>query len=122
MSQEQLTITKRPTVDNVKEICSSDSERDESGSTIQKTLTDESLGQETKSADGQNSHTDTDDLCGTFQRYFDEPTEKYTRPMMASMEECLTKIAALLTRVGRDLDANIDATPFRKGNKYLGPS
>ena len=63
VSQEQLTITKRPTVDNVNEICNSDSERDKSGSTIQKTLTDESLGQETKSADGQNSHTDTPMTC-----------------------------------------------------------
>ena len=63
VSQELLTITKRPTVDNVKEICNSDSERDKSGSTIQKTLMDESLGQETKSADGQNSHTDTPMTC-----------------------------------------------------------
>jgi len=40
------------------------------------------LGQKPKSADGQNSYTDTDNLYETLQRYFDESATKYTRLMM----------------------------------------
>ena len=36
------------------------------------------LGQKPKSADGQNSHTDTDNLYETLQRYFDESAAKHT--------------------------------------------
>ena len=103
-------------------MCSLDSAPDESGSIVQKTLSNDSLEQEHRSVDHQNSCTDTGDLCETLQRCFDDSPAKYTGMMMTVTEECPTKIDAVFTHVGRELDASIDVTPFRKRNSHLDSS
>ena len=60
------------------------------------------LGQKPKSADGQNSHTDTDNLYETLQRYFDVSAAKHTRLMMTRIHTptlitCTKHCNAILT-------------------------
>ena len=60
--------TDRDTVDNEKDICSVDGEHEKNESIIvyiQKVVTDESLGQQTRSEDDQSSHTDAEGLYET---------------------------------------------------------